>query len=293
MLNCLKASLTDAGWLKIMSEADKYTVEGKESGTLLFKLLMQTAVVDTVATAEFYRANLSSLDTYIATVDSNIEIFNQYVKTQLAGLKARGETTNDLLTNLFKAYLNVSDEAFVRYIELKKIAFEDGQDIKPDALMSLALNKYATLKQQGKWKALTPTDEKLVALSAQFNDIKDKNLKLSKALKKALKSKGKEKGSKSKKDKKKKQNQEWKTIPPKDGEAKQKTVGKNTYHWCDKHKAWTVHKPEDCRLSQAKEENKNKEAPKGKGKSKKSRRDQFAEALATIYEELSDEEEED
>jgi hypothetical protein len=159
--------------------------------------------------------------------------------------------------------------------------------------MSLALNKYATLKQQGKWKALTPTDEKLVALSAQFNDIKDKNLKLSKALKKALKSKGKEKGSKSKKDKKKKQNQEWKTIPPKDGEAKQKTVGKNTYHWCDKHKAWTVHKPEDCRLSQAKEENKNKEAPKGKGKSKKSRRDQFAEALATIYEELSDEEEED
>jgi hypothetical protein len=182
-----------------MSEADKYTVEGKESGPLLFKLLMQTAVVDTVATAEFYRANLSSLDTYIATVDSNIEIFNQYVKTQLAGLKARGETTNDLLTNLFKAYLNVSDEAFVRYIELKKIAFEDGQNIKPDALMSLALNKYATLKQQGKWKALTPTDEKLVALSAQFNDIKDKNLKLSKALKKALKSKGKEKGAKSKK----------------------------------------------------------------------------------------------
>jgi hypothetical protein len=150
MLNCLKASLTDAGWLKIMSEADKYTVNGKESGPLLFKLLMQTAVVDTVATAEFYRANLSSLDTFIATVDSNIKIFNQYVKTQLAGLKARGETTNDLLTNHFKAYLNVSDEAFVRYIELKKIAFEDGQEMKPDALMSLALNKYATLKQQGK-----------------------------------------------------------------------------------------------------------------------------------------------
>jgi hypothetical protein len=88
MLNCLKASLTDVGWLKIMSEADKYTVNGKESGPLLFKLLMQTAVVDTVATAEFYQANLSSIDTYIATVDSNIEIFNQYVKTQLAGLKA-------------------------------------------------------------------------------------------------------------------------------------------------------------------------------------------------------------
>jgi hypothetical protein len=235
---------------------------------------------------------LSSLDTYIATVDSNNEIFNQYVKTQLAGLKARGET-NDLLTNLFKAYLNVSDEAFVCYIELKKIAFEDGQDIKPDALMSLALNKYATLKQQGKWKALTPTDEKLVALLAQFNEIKDKNLKLSKALKKALKSKGKEKGSKSKKDKKNKQNQEWKKIPPKDGEAKQKSVGKNTYHWCDKHKAWTVHKPEDCRLSEAEEENNHKEAPKGRGKSKKSRRDQFAKALATIYEDLSEEEDEE
>jgi hypothetical protein len=293
MLNCLKASITDAGWLKIMSEADKYTVDEKESGPLLFKLLMQTAVVDTVATAEFYRANLSSLDTYVATVDSNIEIFNQYVKTQLAGLKARGETTNDLLTNLFKAYLNVSDEAFVRYIELKKIAFEDGQEIKPDALMSLALNKYATLKQQGKWKALTPTDEKLVALSAQFKEIKDKNLKLTSALKKALKSRGKDKGSKAERDKKKKQNQEWKKIPPKDGEAKQKSVGKNTYHWCDKHKAWTVHKPEDCRLSESQEETKHKKAPKEKGKAKKSRRDQFAEALATIYEDLSEEEEGD
>jgi hypothetical protein len=54
-----------------------------------------------------------------------------------------------------------------------------------------------------------------------------------------------------------------------------------------------VHKPEDCRLSESEEENKQKETPKGKGKSKKSRRDQFAEALATIYEDISDEEEED
>jgi hypothetical protein len=79
-----------------------------------------------------------------------------------------------------------------------------------------------------------------------------------------LKSRGKDKGSKAKKDKKKKQNQEWKKIPPKDGEAKQKSVGKNTYHWCDKHKAWTVHKPEDCHLSESQEETKHKKAPKEK-----------------------------
>ena len=45
---------------------------------------------------------LSSLDSYIGTIGCNITKFNTHVKLLLAGLSARGETSNDLFTNLFK-----------------------------------------------------------------------------------------------------------------------------------------------------------------------------------------------
>ncbi len=77
----------------------------------------------------------------MSTVNSNIELFNQYVKTNKEGLVARGERTDDLLTNLFKAYLVVSDQEFVRYIKAKKDEYDDGGDIDEDKLMTLALNK--------------------------------------------------------------------------------------------------------------------------------------------------------
>jgi hypothetical protein len=72
MLSCIKESLSDAGKLKILSESDKWKVNGKESGVLLFKIIMQKAVVDTRATSSFFRENLTSLDAYIMTIDSNI-----------------------------------------------------------------------------------------------------------------------------------------------------------------------------------------------------------------------------
>ena len=40
----------------------------------------------------------------------------------------------------------------------------------------------------------------------------------------------------------------WKKVKPKDDEAKVKTVSGKQYHWCEKHKAWTVHSPSECRL---------------------------------------------
>jgi hypothetical protein len=40
----------------------------------------------------------------------------------------------------------------------------------------------------------------------------------------------------------------WKKEPPKEGDKKEKKVGKYTYHWCEHHMAQTVHKPADCLL---------------------------------------------
>jgi hypothetical protein len=47
-----------------------------------------------------------------ALPDSNVEKFNAYVKEQLETLAASGETTNDLITNLFKGYSKAKDKIF-------------------------------------------------------------------------------------------------------------------------------------------------------------------------------------
>jgi len=49
------------------------------------------------------------LDLYILSIECDITKFNAYVKDLIDSLMARGEMTNDLLTNLFKAYKAVSD----------------------------------------------------------------------------------------------------------------------------------------------------------------------------------------
>ena len=42
----------------------------------------------------------------------------------------------------------------------------------------------------------------------------------------------------------------WKDVAPKKDDRKTKGVNGKTHHWCHKHKAWTLHKPEECRLKE-------------------------------------------
>jgi hypothetical protein len=111
------SSLAKEGRIKILAEQDKYHIgEGdncKPSGPVLFKLLMQKATIDTRATASLLCKNLSSLDTYMAKIQSNIKEFNKYAKVNWVGLKACGECCDDLMINLFKGYQAASDHEFV------------------------------------------------------------------------------------------------------------------------------------------------------------------------------------
>ena len=67
----------------------------------------------------------------------------------LTGLSTRGETSNDMLTKLFKGYKAASYSVFVKYIERKKETYEDGQDLTPTDLMVLAEKKFKILKLSG------------------------------------------------------------------------------------------------------------------------------------------------
>jgi len=266
-------------------------VNGKESGVLLFKLIMQKAVVDTRATSSFFRENLTSLDSYITTIDSNIELFNQYVNINRAGLQARGESTDDLIINLFKAYLNVADQSFVEYMKKKKDDYDEGTTVlEPETLMTHALNKYHILVQERKWKSMSPQDEQLVALKAQYEQLRDANLRLARSISGKKTTKGDGKKQKGKKGKQQQKQQEpWKKEPPKDGDPQTKIVNNKTYNWCSQHEAWTFHTDADCRLRLQSDGTQKNSKDKGtKGNKKIDKKARMIKALATICDDFSD-----
>jgi hypothetical protein len=86
----------------------QYTVANLSSGNLLLKIITRESHLDTNAMTVSIRNKLSSLDTYILTIGCNITCFNGYVWLLSDSLAARGKTTQDLLTNLFKGYQAVN-----------------------------------------------------------------------------------------------------------------------------------------------------------------------------------------
>jgi len=314
MFKCISSSLTEDARLKIVAETDVYTRNGAEAGPILFKLLTQKAVVDTRSTTNYFRENLSSLDTYMASINSNIVEFNNYVKLNRDGLLARGEGCDDLMINLFKGYNAAGDDNFVKYMMDHKTKYDDGEDYTPERLMQLALNKYTNLTRSKQWGALSPEQEKIVALTAEVKTIKDTNLKLSKAIIQAskkgtfsnksnrdsTKGKGKEKKGSKKKPKIDKKYQ-WKTIPPKDDDPKKevnghsyfyKVVDNLEYYWCQYHTAWVLHEPDGSGNQGCRLRNKQKEGKDESSKTKKSNKsnNSFVSALTTIIEEIQQEE---
>jgi hypothetical protein len=121
--------------------------------------------------------------------------------------------------------------------------------------MTSAKGKFDWLKTKGLWGAKSPDNKKIVAMTAALNALKGQ-LKLDPKLS-AIANEGKKKGNmRDKKKNKKNTYNQWeqkkdealKKEPPKDGEKREKEVGKYTYHWCKHHMAWTLHKPTDCLL---------------------------------------------
>jgi hypothetical protein len=176
LYECLINSLSISGKAKLNIHADQYAVGNPKlpSGLCLFKVLVRESYLDSNATSGMIRTKLSNLDAYIHQTGNDIVKFNGYVRTLLDALTARGESTSDLLTNLFKGYAACSDKNFVKYISDKQSEWEEGKALTSQQLMGYAANKYKILKTKEIWEAPSEEEEKLMALQARFDDLKKK-----------------------------------------------------------------------------------------------------------------------
>lgn len=172
LYQCLMSSISKEGKDKITIWSNQYTVNGQFSGNLLLKIIIRESYLDTNATTANIRKKLSSLDTYILTIDSDITRFNIHVSLLIDSLTARGESTQDLLINLFKGYQAATDKTFVEYIGRKLERYEEGELVTTEALMEQADNKYKLLKEGGAWNAPSENEEKILALQAEIKHLK-------------------------------------------------------------------------------------------------------------------------
>jgi hypothetical protein len=116
--------------------------ERHPSGLLYAKVLLTKAQADSQATITHARSNLIALDQYMANLpDSDIKLFNEYVRRQLQTLTARGETTQDLVLHLFRGYMMVRCPTFINYITRKEEGYTaDGVEYTPESLMLMVEN---------------------------------------------------------------------------------------------------------------------------------------------------------
>ena len=253
MYDFLESSLTDEAKAMVLSDFADYTIitpGGMQicNGPLFLKVIIRNTTVDTRSTVFHLRENLNNLEAKMLEVSYDIEAFNQYVTSQIEQLAARGETSSDLLINVFAAFMAVPDKKFVEYIEKQKDKYDEGEDISAKKLMQVALIKYKDRKRSDLWQAPSVEEEQILALTAQIGEMQKAKAKMTTTNEKT------KKGPESKKKKVKMdrlgEKYAWKLVPPASGEPKTKEVNKKTYHFCPNHNngmgAWVIHHPNKC-----------------------------------------------
>jgi hypothetical protein len=247
----MSTSLTSNVFTKVVNVDHNYTLdvagESITNGPSLLKVVIDLAYMNTCSSSTIVCMNLLNLDRLMEDFkDSNIKLSHYYVKENVKMLDAAGETTSNLLVNLFKAYHLAKDKAFVSWVAHKCSAWYEGiLPLNPNGnqLMELAESYYKDSAATGKWMRLTNDEQKIIMLEMQIQDLKQKKCP------KVDKPRGGKKNIGRNREREEKK-WAWKKKPPKQGEKNMKTFQGKTYHWCMKHKQWTVHKPSECHLKE-------------------------------------------
>jgi hypothetical protein len=272
-------SLTEDAKKKLFTRPSEYQITSALApagtppmvdGPLFLKHIVSESHIDTNATINTIRTRLLNLPRAMEEFNSDIEKFNHYVEQQVIALAARGETTQDLLVNLFQAYRVAKDKEFRDYIKSKERAFNEGTSISPEVLMQLALNEYKRASEANSWGLPSDEEQKIVTLTSLVENLKKQNDQLKRAPNPGRGGRGHPRGSRGfgrgnydqrgrgrgrgtpargrgrgrSGNRNHKQDYHW--AKPKEGDPTEKDINGKHYYWCPNHDKWVMHKPENC-----------------------------------------------
>jgi hypothetical protein len=211
MYMCMKNSLTKEMQNSMELEQEQYTVQNTVVAALFYQILMSKAEVGTQATIALTRNSLTKLDQKMLELDSNVNDFNEFVKSCKRKLTNCRANSNNLLINLFTGYKAARDSRFVETIDKIEEDYMYGKtpNLTDTQLMDQALKAFQVCVERGVWGSLSTEQEMIVAMQAKFDEIKDSCLKLDQPTKK-----------KDKKKKPKKRSDQGTTPPTTDNESK-------------------------------------------------------------------------
>ena len=238
MSTCILNSLTDEALIEIRIVRTQYTVNDVHHGPLLLWAIIQRATINVKASATLLRQKLWLAPETLKTKKYDVQVFNAYIGRIMFQLSARGEEAPDTLLHLFRAYKTAPNTDFVQYIKHKESLFEEAEiEMTPQKLMGLALTKYNTLKEQELWDQGNQEGDEIIALKAEIAMLKQQH----------------QQQGKRKSDQAKRNDERFSWKEKKIAGKETLTKNNKTYHWCPFHKAYTIHKPTDCRLSPKKQ----------------------------------------
>jgi hypothetical protein len=150
-------------------------------------------------------------------------------------LDSYGQTYPELIVNLFKAYETIEDAKFNHFVQYTQYGYTaDPNAYNARTLMSSIENHYRTRIEAGTWSKTIVDKESIPNIASLQAEIQA--MKVSQGGTQSAEAKAKAREEK----------YAWKKIPPKEGEAKSKPFEDRTYHWCGKHKYWTIHTEAEC-----------------------------------------------
>jgi hypothetical protein len=100
---CLAKSLMADTQARLLTYQNKYTFDGVEYVPFMYKIIMQLATINSIATTQILHDNLQSLGTYAETVSGDIHNVHSKLDKNYSQLITRGATINNPIGILFKA----------------------------------------------------------------------------------------------------------------------------------------------------------------------------------------------
>ena len=259
---CLKRSITPDVAERMVTESDSYMVNNVADGPSFLMTLIQVYFVQTEALPSSLRLLIADAHNLIVTLDYDIDSFNTTINAYVQKLAANGHQTQDLFAHMIRAYKEVPDKHFQQYITNKvDNHFDNTNRLTLTRFMTLAKEKYDEMKEDNTWmKSSDNIQEQLVALTAQIEQMEQKNKQLHLKLKQKFQPNQSNRTLNAKSNKKVNDKWAWKDKAPRKGDKTTKDFKGKTYHWCPTHKKWTLHKPDECRLKDKKLKKNNEQA---------------------------------